>query len=80
MLANVMQGDVVSLSTYGLTGRQISLVLDYIYNQTSYKELGEKYGLGLSTIKREFSIVFKIFGVSKIEDLKMLLLQYQLTE
>ena len=63
-----MQGDVVSLSKYGLTGRQVSLVLDYIYKQTSYKELGEKYGLGLSTIKREFSIIFKIFGVSKIED------------
>ena len=80
VLANVIQGDVVSLSKYGLTGRQVSLVLDYIYKQTSYKELGEKYGLGLSTIKREFSIIFKIFGVSKIEDLKMLLLQYQITE
>lgn len=80
IFSDVMQGDVISLSKYGLTGRQISLVLDYMYQQTSYKELAEKYGLGISTIKREFTIVFKIFGVTKIEDLKILLLQYQLTE
>jgi len=80
VLSNVRKGDVISLTEYGLTGRQISLVIDYIYKQSSYKELSQQYGIGISTVKREFTIVFKIFGVSKIDELKMLLLQYQIKE
>ena len=80
VLSNVRKGDEISLTEYGLTGRQISLVIDYIYNQSSYKDLSQKYSVGISTVKREFSIVFRIFGVSKIDELKMLLLQYQIKE
>ena len=74
------KGSVLSLTKYGLTGRQISLTLDYIYKQTSYKELSEEYGMSVSTVKKEFSEIFRIFKVAKIEELKMLLLQYQVTE
>ncbi|MCR4953208.1 MAG: hypothetical protein K6A43_03955 [Treponema sp.] len=71
-------GSELKLSDYGLTERQINLVLDYIYNNISYKELGEKYALSHSLVKKEFNEVFQIFNVSKIEELYILLLQYQL--
>ena len=80
VLATEIKGSVISLAKYGLTGRQISLTLDYIYKQTSYKKLSEEYGLSISLVKKEFSEIFKIFEVTKIEELKMLLLQYQVTE
>lgn len=80
VLATEIKGSVISLAKYGLTGRQISLTLDYIYKQTSYKKLSEEYGLSISLVKKEFSEIFKTFEVTKIEELKMLLLQYQVTE
>lgn len=80
VLSTEIKGSVISLAKYGLTGRQISLTLDYIYKQTSYKKLSEEYGLSISLVKKEFSEIFKTFEVTKIEELKMLLLQYQVTE
>lgn len=71
-------GTELHLSDYGLTERQINLVMDYIYSNLSYKDLSEKYSLSLSLVKKEFNEVFQIFGVSKIEELYILLLQYQL--
>ena len=52
----------------------------YRFIQTSYKKLSEEYGLSISLVKKEFSEIFKTFEVTKIEELKMLLLQYQVTE
>lgn len=71
-------GEVIHLKDYGLTERQVSIVKDYIYNQTPYKDLAEKYITSLSSIKKDFSIIFQKFGVSNIQELNFLLSQYQL--
>ncbi|MCR4735536.1 MAG: hypothetical protein K5829_11085 [Treponema sp.] len=78
ILGSKQPGSELSLSSYGLTERQINLVLDYVYNNLSYKALSEKYALSHSLVKKEFNEVFQIFKVSKIEELYILLLQYQL--
>ena len=46
----------------------------------SYKEISEKYYVSISTVKKIFAEVFKIFNVSNIEELRILLLQYQVKE
>ena len=80
VLKNKQVGSTISLSKYGLTERQINLTLDYINLKLSYKDLSEKYNMSVSTVKKDFSEIFKIFGVTKIEDLLILLLQYQITK
>lgn len=79
-LANKKHGDIIKLSDYGLNERQTQLVIGYIKQNLSYKDLAEKYFLSISTVKKEFSDIFKIFNVAKVEELKMLLLQYQIEE
>lgn len=69
-------GDIIKLSDYKLSERQINLVYDYLIKSLSYKELSEKYYVSLSTVKREFTDVYKIFGVNRLEELHILLLQY----
>ena len=49
-------------------------------NKLSYKELSEKYFVSISTVKKIFADIFKIFNVSNIEELRLLLLQYQVEE
>lgn len=68
-------GSTIKLSEYNLTERQITFVMDYL-NNSSYKELSDRYNVSISTVKKEFSDIFKIFGVSKIEELHMLLMRY----
>ena len=70
-------GAVISLSDYNLTERQSTYVLENIHNKLSYKEISEKYYVSISTVKKIFAEVFKIFEVSNIEELRILLLQYQ---
>ncbi|MCQ2592857.1 MAG: hypothetical protein MJ188_08740 [Treponema sp.] len=77
-LANTPKGSVVKLSDYNLSERQIAFILDYLKNCCNYKALSEKYNVSHSTVKHEFSEVFKVFNVERIEDLKILLLQYQI--
>ena len=73
-------GAVISLSDYNLNERQSNFVLENIHNKLSYKEISEKYFVSLSTVKKIFAEVFKIFEVSNIEELRILLLQYQVKE
>ena len=73
-------GSSISLSDYNLNERQISFVLENLYNKMSYKEISEKYFVSISTVKKIFAEVFKIFNVSNIEELRILLLQYQVKE
>ena len=70
-------GSVISLADYNLNERQTSFVLENLYNKMSYKEISEKYYVSISTVKKIFADVFKIFNVSNIEELRILLLQYQ---
>jgi DNA-binding CsgD family transcriptional regulator len=70
-------GSALRLSNYGLTERQINLVLDTLESTVTYTELGEKYYTSPSAIKKNMSKVYKIFGVKNKEMLKILLLQYK---
>lgn len=79
-LGDKKKGEELSLSAYNLSNRQIQLVLDNIYNNLSFRELSEKYYVSISTVKSEFVGVYKIFGVSKLEELRLLLLQFQVTK
>ena len=73
-------GSTISLSDYNLNERQRTFVLENIHNKLSYKEISEKYFVSISTVKKIFAEVFKIFNVSNIEELRILLLQYQVKE
>lgn len=73
-------GSTISLSDYNLNERQRNFVMDNIHNKLSYKEISEKYFVSVSTVKKDFAEVFKIFEVSNIEELRLLLLQYQVKE
>lgn len=70
-------GQKLSLSDYNLTDRHKTFILENINNNLSYKELSEKYNVSISTVKKDFSEVYKIFNVSKLEELRILLLRYQ---
>ena len=73
-------GSTISLSDYNLNERQITFLMEHIHNKLSYKEISEKYFVSLSTVKKIFADIFKIFNVSNIEELRILLLQYQVKE
>ena len=73
-------GSTISLTDYNLNERQRTFVIENIHNKLSYKEISEKYFVSVSTVKKIFAEVFKIFNVSNIEELRILLLQYQVKE
>ena len=77
ILADIKAGSVIKLSDYNLNERQSKFLLDNLHNKLSYKEISEKYFVSISTVKKDFADVFKIFNVSNIEELRILLLQYQ---
>lgn len=72
-------GDPLHLTDYKLSERQMDFVLDNLHENCTYKDLSEKYFVSLSTVKKEFSILFKIFGVKNLEELHLLLLQYKVS-
>lgn len=76
VLSNVKHGSNIFLSDYGLSERQINFIYDYINNDLNYKDLSDKYFVSISTVKKEFTDVYKIFNVTKLEELHILLLQY----
>ena len=78
VLSNLKPGQVLNLSDYNLTERQQTFVFENIHNSLSYKQLSEKYYVSISTVKKEFAEVYKIFCVDKLEELRILLLQYQI--
>ena len=73
-------GSKISLSEYNLNARQVTFVMENLHNKLSYKEISDKYYVSISTVKKVFSEVYKIFNVSNIEELRILLLQYQVEE
>lgn len=79
-LFHTTKGKSLSLKTTGLSERQINLVYDYLNENLSYKDLSEKYFISISTVKKEFSSIFHIFKVDNINELKMLLLQFQISK
>ena len=73
-------GTEIQLSSLGMTERQVNFIYDYIMENLNYKELSEKYHVSLSTVKREFTEVYKIIGVTKLEELHILLIQYKISK
>lgn len=73
---NLKPGSEIVLSTFGLTERQVNFVFDYITENLTFKELSERYCVSVSTVKLEFMESYKIFGVSKLEDFRILLMQF----
>lgn len=71
-------GSRIKLSDYSLTERQITFVLENVHNNLSYKDISDKYNVSVSLVKKVFSEVYKVFNVSKLEELRILLLQYQI--
>lgn len=69
-------GSELKLSNYGLTERQVNLVLEYLSTQNNYEALGEKFFISKSTVKKDMTEVFNKFGVCNLKDLHILLLQY----
>ena len=72
-------GEPLHLTDYKLSERQMDFVLDNLHENCTYKDLSEKYFVSLSTVKKDFSELFKIFGVKKLEELHLLLLQYKVS-
>lgn len=77
-ISKLPKGAVLNLSDYKLSERQINFVLDNITNNLSLKDLSEKYYVSISTVKKEFREMYQIFGVTKLEELHLLLMQYQI--
>ena len=72
-------GEQLHLSDYNLSERQVNFILDNLHKNSSYKELSETYFVSLSTVKKEFSELYRIFNVTKLEELRHLLLQFQVS-
>ena len=71
------RGSKIHLEEFGLSERQINLVKDYLINKTGYKELGQKYFMSTSTVKKDMNDVFKKFDVKNINELYLLLIQFE---
>ena len=78
VLKDVKIGNILKLSDYELNERQITFVLENLYNNLSYKDLSSKYNVSVSTVKRTFTDICKVFKVNNLEELRFLLLQYQI--
>ena len=79
-IINQKPGSPISLADYKLSERQSNFVLANLHRNLSYKEISEEYFVSVSTVKKEFAEVYKVFNVSKLEELRILLLQYQVEE
>lgn len=77
-ISDKVPGETIKLSEYNLTERQINFIYDNIIENLTYNDLVEKYFVSLSTVKKEFADVYKIFGVTKLSELQILLLQYKI--
>lgn len=71
-------GNPISLSDYNLSNRQKEILSEYLKYGTSYKNLAQKFIVSESTVKTEMARIQKHFGVKNREDLRVLLLQYEL--
>lgn len=80
ILSNKIPGSQLILSEYDLTERQINFILDYLNENATYKTLSEKYFVSLSAVKKDFRKIFQTFNVSKIEELYILLLKFQVSK
>ena len=71
-------GSILSLSEYGLSDRQKKFLLSVMNDNLTYDRIANDNYVSLSIVKMEMAQVCKLFGVKNKEDLKILLLQYQI--
>ncbi len=71
-------GNKIYLTECGLSERQKLLLLDFINNNLTYKELADKYCISISTVKTDMAYILRIFGISNNNDLRIMLSQYKL--
>lgn len=80
IIINKEPGAVINLSEYNLNERQRTFVLANLNDNLSYSEISEKYFVSVSTVKKVFAEVFRIFNVSKLDELRILLRRYKVIE
>lgn len=78
LLSEVAPDSKIHLADYGLSDRQINMLMDYMKTNASYRLLSEKYYISTSTVKKDFAEILKIFHVSRVEHLHILLIQYEI--
>lgn len=78
IIKEIKVGKTINLSKYSLTNRQIDFILENIKNNLNYREISAKYKVSVSTVKKEFVEIFKIFNITKLEELRMLLMQFDI--
>ncbi len=71
-------GEKIYLSDYNFSERQIKILEEYLKYGSSYKTISDKFFVSISTVKTEMSKIQKKFGVKNREDLRVLLLQYEI--
>lgn len=71
-------GATLNLSNFNLTERQKDFILANLRDNLSYNEISDKFYVSISLVKKEFRSIFKTFGVSNKEELRLLLLQYDI--
>ena len=79
VLQNAKRGSIISLDDFGLTDRQKKFLIANLHNK-SYKEISYEFYVSVSLVKKEFSDIFKIFQVNNLNELRILLRQYQIEE
>lgn len=71
-------GSKLNLQDYKLSHRQIKILKAYINGSKNYKDIGEKFYISESLVKKEMVNICKCFGVQSIEVLLLLLQQYEI--
>ena len=69
-------GSKVFLCDYDLNERQRKFIFDNLNLKSNYHELSEKYYVSISTVKKEMVDAFDKIGVRNLEELRLLLTQY----
>lgn len=71
-------GTSLNLKDYEFSDRQITLIKAYLEHGYSYTQLGQKFNLSTSTVKKAMSEAYPLLGVKNLKELHILLLQYEI--
>ncbi|MCR4954216.1 MAG: hypothetical protein K6A43_09095 [Treponema sp.] len=71
-------GKTVYLCDYDLNERQQKFIYDNLKLKSNYHDLSEKYFVSTSTVKKEMVDAFNKIGVTNLEELRLLFMQYDI--
>ena len=74
------KGSALRLSDYGISERQSFFIQGTVNGGKTYEELAAEYHISTSVVKKDMAAACRLFGVANKEDLRILLLQYKITE